>query len=399
VTIRTLFAYLFGSRAAIEKFAVSRWSLPIGLLLVFSSGIARYYDNAYLPAEWTVLLRGIAVSTINSFVLVVLAYCFAARGDVKAGFPRMYVSFLGLFWMMAPMAWLYGIPYEHFLTPMGAVNANTWTLGLVSVWRVLLAARVLSVLFGVSAFAMFFPVMLFSDVAMWVATQFAPRPVLDLMGGMQLTEVERQISSSAMLVQAGTLLMIPLWAIATLVAAGFVEPKREQAAVGGAPIPKPNALLALGAVAICGWSVAAAVTQPALRLRHRAEELLQTGRVDDALMEMSTRNRSDYPPVWDAPPRRLFGEKFPPLQDIRLAMERKWPVPWVADMFMEKSWRDVASNLQAPVSEIEYLASMIEFSDSIDTEGLGFHLAHDKRFSEPDREKLREAIARRKRPK
>ena len=48
--------------------------------------------------------------------------------------------------MTAPLAWLYAIPYERFLSPVGATRANLWTLGLVAAWRVLLIIRVLVVL-------------------------------------------------------------------------------------------------------------------------------------------------------------------------------------------------------------------------------------------------------------
>ncbi|MBY0231406.1 MAG: hypothetical protein K2W96_19145 [Gemmataceae bacterium] len=56
-----------------------------------------------------------------------------------------YLSFLGLFWMTAPLAWLYPIPYDRFLSYEAAIDANVATLGLVALWRVLLTMRFVAV--------------------------------------------------------------------------------------------------------------------------------------------------------------------------------------------------------------------------------------------------------------
>ena len=36
----------------------------------------------------------------------------------EPSFFRCYAAFLGLFWLTAPLAWLYAIPYERFLPPL-----------------------------------------------------------------------------------------------------------------------------------------------------------------------------------------------------------------------------------------------------------------------------------------
>ena len=50
--------------------------------------------------------------------------------------------------MTAPLAWIYAIPVERFLGAYEATQANLWMLGIVSVWRIVLMIRVVSVLFG-----------------------------------------------------------------------------------------------------------------------------------------------------------------------------------------------------------------------------------------------------------
>jgi len=57
-----------------------------------------------------------------------------------------WATFMTLFWMTAPIAWLYAIPVERFLDSYHAALANIALLGIVSLWRVLLMSRIMSVL-------------------------------------------------------------------------------------------------------------------------------------------------------------------------------------------------------------------------------------------------------------
>ena len=94
-----------------------------------------------------------------------------------------YLTFLGLYWMTAPLAWLYGIPYERFLNEVNAAQANVWTLELVSVWRVLLISRVVAVLTPSSIFSAFTKVAVPALAIVFVAISYARMPLIDFMGG------------------------------------------------------------------------------------------------------------------------------------------------------------------------------------------------------------------------
>src|SRR6266481_654320 len=145
--IRTWLRYLIGDRQAILEIAQDRRALGLGLLFVLSAGLAREYDGEDLLQEpWHVVLP-VAASLVTSFLLFCLTYAPAKEGEEpRPSFLRAYGMFLGVFWMTAPLAWLYGIPYERFLPALGATRANLITLGIVSVWRVVLMMRVVSVL-------------------------------------------------------------------------------------------------------------------------------------------------------------------------------------------------------------------------------------------------------------
>ena len=118
-------------------------------MFVLSAGFAREYDARDLLAEPWFLIIPLGASFVSSFVLFTLLYILLMRVDKqRPRFFSAYRAFLTLFWMTAPLAWLYAIPYERFLTPMQAATANYITLGVVAVWRVALMVRVASVLMG-----------------------------------------------------------------------------------------------------------------------------------------------------------------------------------------------------------------------------------------------------------
>jgi hypothetical protein len=144
--VATIFAYLVGRRQAILEVAADRRTLGVGALLVLSAGLARNYDRASLLHEPWRLLGPFAASLAVSGPLFLSVYGPARwKGMESPGIGRAYRSFLALYWMTAPLAWLYGIPHERFLSVTAATDANLATLALVSVWRVALMIRVVSV--------------------------------------------------------------------------------------------------------------------------------------------------------------------------------------------------------------------------------------------------------------
>jgi hypothetical protein len=171
-----LFAYLAGRRSAILEVASNRGALIVGALLVLSAALARNYDQASLTNEPRRLLGPFAASLAISGPLFLTIYGIARwKGMESPGIGRAYLSFLGLYWMTAPLAWLYGIPYEAFLSPVEAVRANLWTLALVSAWRVALMVRVVSVVFNIRVRAAVPLVMLVADIAALTALHLVPQ--------------------------------------------------------------------------------------------------------------------------------------------------------------------------------------------------------------------------------
>ena len=147
----TLFWCLIGQRRAILRVAETRYAVWVGLLLVISAGLARDYDREDLWHEPWNLLPPIGASLVSSFLLFSMLWRSTVRAErlqEGSSFLRAYRVFLGLFWMTAPMAWLYALPVERFLSEVDATRVNLLLLGIVATWRVILMNRMASILFG-----------------------------------------------------------------------------------------------------------------------------------------------------------------------------------------------------------------------------------------------------------
>src|SRR4051812_42796131 len=92
---------------------------------------------------------------VFSFFSGSFLYGLLIRGFAKSHLPpenrneTRWATFMALFWLTAPIAWLYALPVERVLDPYRAAQANIALLSIVSLWRVLLMSRVLAVLLNI----------------------------------------------------------------------------------------------------------------------------------------------------------------------------------------------------------------------------------------------------------
>jgi uncharacterized protein (TIGR03067 family) len=334
--IGTLLRYLIGSRQAILEIASDRRALGLGFLFVVSAGFAREYDGKDLLHEPWHLAVPLVVSLVASFLLFLLTYTVAQKkGALGPRFFTAYRMFLGLFWLTAPLAWLYAIPYERFLTPYGATLANLLTLASVALWRVALMVRVVSVLMGFSAWSAMFLVMALADAEALLALKFAPIPILELMGGIQLSQAESLRLKAAFLVGITAGLALVPWIIGAVVTAIHSKPSWQ----GPHAVERSRWLGSARVLAWCSlafWLLLLPHTQPEQILRSRVERNLAQGRLTEALADMSTHAQEDFPRYWDPPPRPRYGEDSPPILDVLEAIVDHWPAPWVRELYQEK---------------------------------------------------------------
>lgn len=395
--------YLVGGRSAIEPIARSWWSLPIGLVLVLTAGIARNYDGAYLPAEWPVLLHGLVVSFANAVAHLMLVYGAARlRSRATPPYVRGCLEFVGLFWITAPMAWACAMPYERFLAPREAVEANLWTLAAVAPWRLAMMTRALLVLHNCRAAPVFFLVMTFADGALLAALALPPLPVINLMGGIQHVEHDDVLASAGFATRIWAVLSALAWLLGALVGLYWLRPAWMLPMPQEGPLPRQLLGFSAGALLPCGLLLPAA--QPQQRLRWRAEAPLKSGAIVEGLQEMSGHQRAEIPRIWDPPRRLRYGEDVPSMAAIRTALAEGRYAPKVEEEFLEKSWREISAHTvwgRTDRGDPESLIEVLErWSETLGTkpestwkvDALTFHLEYDSVLSAVQRARLRKIL-------
>src|SRR2546421_34251 len=116
-----LLHFFLGDADTIRRLAANPWTLAVGAVLVLSAGLARNYDTHDLRRQWWRLLLPFAASTAAATVLF-----FGVAALIHLGVPLAPLGWgiLGLFWLTAPFAWLYGLPFERYLPPTHVFRAR-----------------------------------------------------------------------------------------------------------------------------------------------------------------------------------------------------------------------------------------------------------------------------------
>jgi hypothetical protein len=338
LTIGTWLRFMIGDREAIEEFARSRNAVWIGLLFVLSAGLAREYDGAYLLREPWHLLLPLAASLVTSLILYAIVHAAARRHQVKLAWWPGYRVLLTFYWMTAPLAWLYAVPVERFLDPGKATLANFGFLAIVSIWRVLLITRAISVWLDAPYFRILLLVLFFGNSVLWVANFLTPTPVWDVMGGIRLPERESVILNVKLLIWFyGTM----SW-FALLITIGLMRALGSKSPWYMGELPKPADLTAgrsmwafAIALILAGLAILPAAQAEQAR-RWQAEHLLRTGHVEEGISFMAGTPREKFPPQWDPPPRTSYGESVPQIDELISVLAAAETPAWVRDVYMEK---------------------------------------------------------------
>lgn len=329
--------FLIGRRDAI--LAISRdcrW-LWCGLLFVIAAGLAREYDAEYLVAEPWYLAIPIAASLVASFLLYGLLRIVFRRGDAtRTPYFAGYLKFLTVFWATAPLALVYAIPVERFMSEYNAAVANLWLLAIVALWRIVLTTRFVSVLFGVPARAAFFPVMLFADASALVGLALSPQPLFSFMGGIRLSPTELLVRSTHLLAVEACVLTGLIWIIGTYIACSFDPDTPSESSAINPNIPQSTPPIIWTCLTIAAFLALLPSTQPEQRLRWLVERDLADGKIENALRTMSGHSRNEFPPYFDPRPRNYVGETTPPILDVVRVMATTQTAPWARAIFLAK---------------------------------------------------------------
>lgn len=339
----TLLRFLFGDRQAILDIARSRHTIWLGGILVLSAGFAREYDGEDLLREPWHLVIPHAASLVTCFLLYCMVRLVALRR--KAALPKFipgFGIFLGLYWLTAPLAWVYAIPFERWNSPGYATQLNLLLLGLVAFWRVILIIRVIQVAFGAkTTFDITMTVLLFGNAVMLTALRLVPFPILQVMGGIRLTETESVMQSTVFLSTIAGTLSLPIFLIGYALAFR-ATPQWEP------PETEPSGRISTStwiaaALTILVWGVVLPMTQPEQQLRWQVEHDLEEGRISEAIRFMSAHERSDFPPHWDPPPHVAMQRHSPHIADVVSTVVAEKPADWVRQLYLDKFQRKFAN--------------------------------------------------------
>lgn len=374
---RTWLRCLAGEREAILAFASTTAAFPAGMLLALAAGLAREYDGAFLLCEpWHALLS-LGVSALLGTV-----FWAAFLLPRRAGSPS-WRAFLGLFWLSAPLAWLYAVPYERFLAPLPAYQANLWTLATVAFVRVIWITRVLSVLQGESFGRTLVGVLLLADIEVFVLAWIAPKPVLEFMGGVRGSAVERAVGNTNSTLVVFSALLFPLIGFAAI----FFFPTRRKAPDLAQEPCEARSLQRFALLGTLAWLPLLAWAQPEQARRWGVERDLRAGRIREALRTMSSHDASDYPPGWDPPPHPFLGVWVPDIEEVLGAIQEEPVASWVVERFLPKVFHVYYDEDDTAVSVLEL--RLVRLSGSRGEESarllLEFLMAHAHCFTPEQR--------------
>lgn len=336
LTLGTWLLFLVGQRKAILSVAASREALWVGLIMTLSAGFAREYDGAYLWREpWHFVVPVLASVLTSALLYAIIRFCESPASNRDGPAYAGYRQVLTFFWLTAPLAWIYAIPVERFMTPANATRANLAFLGIVSVWRVLLIARALSVWLGARFFRMLWIVLFFGDTVLLILNFITPTPIWDIMGGIRLSEREQVVLEVKQFVWVVGIIAWIVLAIGTAVLT--LKSKRTLAERLETGVSRVGwSLWAFGVLLLAVGFVIVPLGLPEQRNRWNAERLLYEGDLASAVRYIAERPREAFPPHWDPPPRTAYGESKPEIIRLLAALRAGGAPEWLYQTYIEK---------------------------------------------------------------
>jgi len=303
VRVADPFLFLCGSRRAIERIASDRRAWVTGALLVLSAGVARNYDHLDLRSDPEWFVGPFAASLVS--ILFIFACLAGPLRLVRQGpLGPQLLTFLTLAWLTAPCAWLYGLPVEAMTDIVTATRWNIAFLAIVSVWRVALMTRAVSLLAGVRWQRALPLVLAPAALEAMLGSWWKGMSLVQIMGGVRLPPHEQILQNAAHI--AATL---SFWIFLASIVAAFATRGVATARLDR-PRRRSSVLPAVAALAALAIGLVLSIPHQARVGNQRwLEVLVRDGRYDDAAAFASERTRADFPPTHALPPG---ARRFPP---------------------------------------------------------------------------------------
>lgn len=292
MTFKTIGRFLIGDASAIRDIAREKVALFAGAVLVLTAGIAREYDQTYFFSEPHKYFEPLFISVVSCFIVYLFVSPLNQAATATDSRWIEFGQFLALFWMTAPIAWLYAIPVERFLSPSDAARANIGLLCIVAGWRVILISRAISVLSKSSFARSLFSVLIPAAGLVFFASVGTSLSLIRLMGGMRYSPEESVIAAAAETGFGASIVVGLIAIVAMTIMKKSTEPVNPEEQIDGR-FPLVALLIVLSF-----WIASAFYSQPKLRMSHEAQKLLRKDRKEflaflsrNSIREFSTSQR------------------------------------------------------------------------------------------------------------
>jgi len=326
---------LLGSRDSILRFASSRATLPLGVALVLLTAVARNYDQTWIgeqPALW--FLGPLAFSLVSGtwmFLIVYLGFLRAGWGESERATSgwRDWPAFMGLFWMTAPIAWLYAIPVERFLDPVASARANVALLAVVSLWRVLLFSRMVAVIGSVRYWNSLMWVLVAACAETFVVLMLASfgLAVGKAMAGLRYSPAQDVMMEAVNFAMSAAMVVGP----AALIFGIIGIYRRPRGSIARLPRCQKGPLpLRFLAVCTAFWGLMAVVVQPTVQRSAHLDELVNANQYRKALDFMGSRSPGDFAPARPLPPEGFEFSTIRQLAGLLAVLTTNDPA-WIQD--------------------------------------------------------------------
>lgn len=384
ISASVILGFLLGQRSSIQRLLNSPNILWYATFLVFTAAVAREYDAVSLADRpWDLLGPFAASILLCTLIFALVNICLALAKRPSANLLADYKTFLSGYWLTAPLAWLYAVPIEIMADEVASLRFNLTALSIVSIWRVLLFSRVVSIIYALPfLYALAWVLAPCMAIAFYFLVS-AILPMVSIMGGIRMTQTQAILFAY----QNSVLAIIFYSAVPVIIVClyGIVR-IREVAKIGSetvqyVPQKMKRSMWLVPITALLALAGGAVFFQPRLWQAKRIDGLLNQGEFAAAIEKLEFSNRKDFPETWDPPPqftrnaRRVDSRAETSeldLSELLKALEQARPSIWINDLllnqadeilFLQFGWEHGTENL-------EYLKQMLPSRDPGDLECL-----------------------------
>ena len=208
--------FLTFQNAKIDEKEHGRSFFLAAILFAWIAGIGRYWDHPD-AAWWQYAGLGSVL-----YIFFLSTFLFLIVWPLK---PKRW-SWLSIFifvGLTSPLAWLYAIPVEQFLTPELAIKVNVWFLAIVAIWRVALYAKFLWSYGGLRFYALVAALLApLSIIVMFLGSIQMETAAFEIMAGIEAERTPTQERASqglniTLVLMFISVISFPIWFVAYVI--------------------------------------------------------------------------------------------------------------------------------------------------------------------------------------